>query len=198
MTHELINLYHYSLKPSLDFFSRDYIRRIICILDDLFRSVTGTPDWAQSPSDALSIEAECANVNQRMLGFCRKIGALKIPKTVVQAIVYLFANYGREISLEDTSRELSVNKIYLSRIFHAKTSVTFLELLQYVRLEVASFLLSETDQLISQIALRVGYADAHYFGRLFKKKYGLSPEEYRKSTKVSEVGDESALDKARG
>ena len=59
-------------------------------------------------------------------------------------------------------------------------SVLPLEYVNVVRLEKAShLLLSDMDLTIEQVAYQVGFNDYRYFGRSFKKRYGLTPSSYR-------------------
>jgi AraC-like DNA-binding protein len=54
------------------------------------------------------------------------------------------------------------------------------EYLMQVRMEKSRELLLKTDVPIYMVAKEVGYADQLAFSRIFRKKHGLSPEQYRK------------------
>ena len=57
---------------------------------------------------------------------------------------------------------------------------------QYIidrRVESAMVYLKETEKKLSEIASIVGYDDVYYFGRIFKKKTGISPGHYRRQSK---------------
>ncbi|MFD2878355.1 helix-turn-helix transcriptional regulator [Paenibacillus rhizoplanae] len=58
--------------------------------------------------------------------------------------------------------------------------MTFTEYLLRLRLDKAKELLQDGDRKISTIALSVGFRDAGYFTRVFKRETGLAPEEFRK------------------
>jgi transcriptional regulator GlxA family with amidase domain len=66
------------------------------------------------------------------------------------------------------------------RRFAKATGVTPLEYVHTLRLEEAKHLLETTDESIEQVANEVGYEDASFFGRLFRRKVGLTPAQYRK------------------
>lgn len=53
------------------------------------------------------------------------------------------------------------------------------EYLAFTRLQHAAAELISTDDTITQIALRCGFSDSNYFKDVFKKKYGVTPREYR-------------------
>jgi transcriptional regulator GlxA family with amidase domain len=66
------------------------------------------------------------------------------------------------------------------RRFARATGVPPLEYVHTLRLEESKHLLEATDQAVEQIAEQVGYEDASFFGRLFRRKVGLTPAQYRR------------------
>ena len=57
--------------------------------------------------------------------------------------------------------------------------MTFIEYLTSMRLEKATELLINTNMRSNEISYEIGYQDAHYFSYIFKKKFGMTPKEYR-------------------
>ena len=55
------------------------------------------------------------------------------------------------------------------------------DLVREIRLNKAAKLIENSDESISEIAYSVGFRDAGYFGKCFRKKYGMTPKEYRRS-----------------
>lgn len=51
-------------------------------------------------------------------------------------------------------------------------------------MEKAADYLRNTEQSVTEIAGKVGYNDANYFTRTFRKRYGISPREYRNRQRV--------------
>ncbi|MGM0714384.1 helix-turn-helix domain-containing protein [Brevibacillus parabrevis] len=68
---------------------------------------------------------------------------------------------------------------HLSALFKKKTGYSLIDYLIRVRMEKAASLLVETDRQLREIAESVGYREPYYFGRLFKKVYGISPARFR-------------------
>jgi len=66
------------------------------------------------------------------------------------------------------------------RRFHKATGMTPLEYVHTLRLEEAKQMLEAGDTPIEAIANEVGYEDAGFFGRLFKRHVGLTPAQYRR------------------
>jgi two-component system response regulator YesN len=58
--------------------------------------------------------------------------------------------------------------------------ISFLEYLMSVRIAVAKSLLKQTSMSVLEVCLEVGYQDPSYFAKIFKKKEGVYPTEYRK------------------
>lgn len=66
------------------------------------------------------------------------------------------------------------------RRFRKATGMTPLEYVHAVRLEEAKQLLETTDDTLEKLAERVGYEDATFFSRLFRRSVGLTPAQYRR------------------
>ncbi|MCW7540432.1 helix-turn-helix domain-containing protein [Aquabacterium sp. A7-Y] len=66
------------------------------------------------------------------------------------------------------------------RRFVQATGLTPLDYVHTLRLEEAKQMLEAGDLAIESIALEVGYQDASFFGRLFRRKLGLTPAQYRR------------------
>ena len=84
---------------------------------------------------------------------------------------YVNCNFAREIS-----------KSSFCTFIRNETGQTFTNYVNSIRLSLAANLLKDSDLHISEIGASVGMTDTPYFCRIFKKKYGLTPTEYRKST----------------
>ena len=67
-----------------------------------------------------------------------------------------------------------------SRRFKQATGMAPIEYVHTLRLEEAKQLLESGDEPVEAVALEVGYEDAAFFGRLFRRKVGVTPTQYRK------------------
>lgn len=94
--------------------------------------------------------------------------------------VFLKCNYNRVITLNEIADYMNMNKSSLCTFMRKHTGMTLTEYLNGIRLSIASEYLLNLDDTISSIAYRVGFSDITYFNRLFRKKYGLSPSQYKK------------------
>lgn len=84
-----------------------------------------------------------------------------------------------DFKLMDITEVLSLNRTYLSRLFNEGFDSSFLDFVQYYRIEDAKRLLSETDLNTSEIAFRIGYRSNPAFHRAFVRATGLTPYKYR-------------------
>ncbi|MFR9708830.1 response regulator [Paenibacillus sp. MB22_1] len=101
-------------------------------------------------------------------------------KLVDEAKEYILAHYGdHEISIAKVCQHLHISTGYFSNIFKKETKTTFVNYLMGVRMDAAQDLLATTDLKAFEIAERVGFADPNYFSFCFRKKFGISPKEYR-------------------
>ena len=84
-------------------------------------------------------------------------------------------------SLEELSEVTSYNYSYLSALFRKVTSSTLIDYYRSRRLETARILLEEKRLSITKIAEILNYSSIYTLSRAFKDKYGMSPEQYRKT-----------------
>lgn len=101
-------------------------------------------------------------------------------QTVLGLLRYLETHYVGG-SLTEAAGLLHCDVAWLSREIKRRTGKTYTELLQERRLRQAAWLLDNTSQRISDIALAVGYENVSYFHRIFRAHFGLSPKKYRDS-----------------
>ncbi|MBB6637852.1 AraC family transcriptional regulator [Cohnella thailandensis] len=101
---------------------------------------------------------------------------------VRQVASYLATQYAEPVTIESMSESLGYNRAYLSRIFKQHTGLTPISFLTRTRIDHGRRLLRERPELtVEQIASSVGYPDALYFSKQFRKRCGQTPSEYRAS-----------------
>ncbi len=102
-------------------------------------------------------------------------------KNICLAVEYIHGHYAEQLSLEQVAAQVYLNPDYFSRVFKMETGQTFINYLTDVRLQHSVQLLENTALRVQTIAQQVGYYNASYFSTTFKKKYGVSPYEYRRN-----------------
>jgi two-component system, response regulator YesN len=96
-----------------------------------------------------------------------------------QAIQYMKRCHRQSMSLDEVAHYCSLSKYHLSHLFKKEVGVSFIDLLNQIRVDKAGYYLKTSDLPVQQIAGLVGYQDANYFSRIFKRYLGCSPKEYR-------------------
>ncbi len=86
----------------------------------------------------------------------------------------------QELNVNRLAGSLNVERSYLYRLFKEHAGVSPQEYLTEVRMERACELLSAGELSVQAVACSVGYKDALYFSRLFRKRKGTTPSNYRR------------------
>lgn len=84
----------------------------------------------------------------------------------------------------EIAKQLCVTDTYLSTQLKKETGKTFTEIVRERRIPMVKQLLLETSLKLTEIANRVGYADAKYMSKVFKEEVGMLPAEYRKKNNI--------------
>lgn len=108
------------------------------------------------------------------------ISNIRTTNLIKDITTYIEDNYSQKITLEMLAAKANISVYYLSHIFKQYTNQTPIEYLNQYRLSTAANLLRTTDDSIMDISFECGYNNVSYFNRAFKKKYNMTPKEYRK------------------
>jgi AraC-like DNA-binding protein len=95
------------------------------------------------------------------------------------AIKYVSDHYREEITLGSVAKKVGVSHEHLSRLFSEKITGGFHRYIQFLRIEYAKQLLSETDKSIGEIMTESGFCDQRTFNRVFKSFTSFTPRQYR-------------------
>ena len=134
----------------------------------------GVYRYLTKPTDTEELEAII-----NTLGASDSTSTLPPVKIVRKVIRYIESNYMNDITLNELAKLVLVTPSHLSRRFSETIGQSPTEYLMQYRLKEAKLLLRNTQELIQEIACRVGYQDAKYFTRVFKKNGGMTPKNYR-------------------
>ena len=102
------------------------------------------------------------------------------PDRLWRSMYYLQRNYREKIPIEQLAAMEYLSVSRYAALFHQLTGRSPQQYLIDLRMSNARQLLRETDLSVGDVAERVGYEDALYFSRLFKRYTGLSPRAFRK------------------
>lgn len=87
--------------------------------------------------------------------------------------------YKSDISLSYIANQINVSPSYLSSVFNREVGMSIAKYIMELRIEKARNLLKQTSLRIVDVAEAVGYNDKRYFGQVFKRETGSTPNEYR-------------------
>ena len=93
---------------------------------------------------------------------------------------YIRYHYFEIQSLDDIAEHLSLNKIYMERVFKQETGTSIWSYLNNIRMENAAYYVTQPELPIGEIDELLGIHSRQNFYLLFRKKYGISPAQYRK------------------
>jgi two-component system, response regulator YesN len=98
---------------------------------------------------------------------------------IKKAVQYINDHCNKKISLEDISGYVGISKYYFSVLFKKEKDITFSSYLNSVRIDKAKQLLKNPQTTINDVVDEVGFNDAQYFSKTFKKYVGMTVTEYR-------------------
>ena len=103
----------------------------------------------------------------------------KSNKYFTSIITFIQRNY-KTVTLQDLSKEFHFTVPYLSKLIKMNTGQTFKDIIQALKLNKAIELLTSSGLKIEDISHSIGYENVSQFIRVFKRAYGVSPNQYRK------------------
>lgn len=105
----------------------------------------------------------------------------KYHRLVEDCILYIDLHFSENPSLAELARKNYVSKQYLSVLFQKETGQNLTSYVHARQLDHAARPLVSSALPVEEIAERCGQGNVSYFTKLFKKRFGMSPREYRKS-----------------
>src|SRR6266540_1907206 len=109
--------------------------------------------------------------------------AAQVPRWLVRSEEFLRAHYVESLAVTQVADAVGVHPAHLARVFRAHFGCTIGDYLRQLRIDSASRKLAETECALSEIATAAGFYDQAHFTRTFKRLTGLTPAEFRASTR---------------
>jgi len=103
-----------------------------------------------------------------------------VSRNVEKAVAYIDEHLSEEITILKLSRAVGVSKSVLYNDFHEIFGCTVHEFINEKRIEKSLEYLLREDASMEEIAQKVGFSGAAYYGAVFKKKKGMSPLKFKK------------------
>lgn len=146
-----------------------------------FPLAAGTAAAEEWPGGMQSCTELLRHLLEAMMGELKGSRNLGSRQHMMKAARYIEAHYAEErLSLKDVADSLGMSAPYLSRSFKEAMNMNFSKHLIGIRLDKAKELLNSGELPSTDIAFQVGFSDYPHFSKMFKKRFGLSPSDYRK------------------
>jgi two-component system response regulator YesN len=135
--------------------------------------------------DNMGFEELCFLAGEVMDGFIGTVfqeGRPRRSRHLARAVEYIAEHYAEEIALHSVAEAVYISEFYLSHLFRKEMDTTFSDYVSRVRIDRARTILKKRlDMRIHELAEIVGFNDANYFTKSFRKITGQSPREYQSS-----------------
>lgn len=95
---------------------------------------------------------------------------------------YVYNHMHQKITLPQFAAEFHLSPSYFNKLFKDAFSQTPMEMVMNEKLEYSKHLLIDTNFSVSQIAVSLTFTDQSHYTNLFRKRYGITPNQYRKLT----------------
>ena len=134
--------------------------------------------------EGLQSELEAAKLMDDMIrSYCLLVQNQSLrnySELVGRAITVIHYDLNADLSLKTLAEQLNVTPGYLSAVFKKECGCTLTDYVNDRRLDYALHLLTNTNLQIQSVAFESGIQDPNYFIRLFKRRTGMTPGQYRK------------------
>ena len=102
-----------------------------------------------------------------------------MPPVITKVMDWIKSKYIYPITVTSIAEVFNYNPRYLSSLFKQHSGESLLTYLNRIRIEMAKNTLVSSNLSVKEIAYSSGFQDEKYFLKLFKKREGMTPSEYR-------------------
>lgn len=102
-------------------------------------------------------------------------------RRIEKTMEHINKNFDKQVTLKEVAKLSNMTEVSFSRFFKLRTGNTFIDSITEVRLGHASRVLIDTTQSIAEVAYHCGFNNISNFNRIFKKKKGCTPKEFREN-----------------
>jgi len=102
-------------------------------------------------------------------------------KEIEKSLKYIEKNLNKSLTLEEVASHVHLSSFYFSKLFKKETGKNFIHYINDEKMELAQSMLINTSLPIDVISSNLGFSHTSYFCKIFKKKFGTTPKNYRKT-----------------
>ncbi len=164
--------FHSDEHLELDTILKGCINNEVKLLLNYFESAYSSPSTDRNAKLKLTLETLILQITDNLYdSYTSPLSA--------EIISFISSHYTEKITLNDISQATFYSAAYCENEFKKTTGKSIINYLIDVRVNAAKKLLAESSMSCARIAAAVGFEDANYFSRIFKKRTGYSPLRYR-------------------
>lgn len=119
-----------------------------------------------------------------IMDFCSRVGSSQVPdglsKEVHICMTYIRSHTNDNLSIADVARQAGRSSSYIIKRFREELGINIGAFITRCKLEEAKSLLTYSDKSLSEISSYLCFSSQSYFQNVFKRKYGVTPMQYRK------------------
>lgn len=104
----------------------------------------------------------------------------EVMRSIARALQIIYDELDSPLLLNEVAERVNMSRSYFSACFKKVTGSSFNQYVREKRIRIAKEYLENTDYSIMEIALKCGYEDEKYFGKVFRQETGFLPSKYRK------------------
>lgn len=143
------------------------------------KSLLSVPDKALLETLILPLPHMLCQLHRELEALMEKSAHIPNLDLNMKVMNFLYQNSTKQVTVDSIAEHVYFIRSFISHMFKKSNGMSISEYLHRIRLENAEALLATSDLTISAIATEVGFGDANYFSKVFKRKHGISPRAYR-------------------
>lgn len=125
-------------------------------------------------------------IRELLILISTELSTYQTPNNTLQKILhYINKNYTKDITLTSIAETFGFSTSYITKLFRNFLGKGTVDYINDLRLTAACEYLISSNFTIGEISNKIGFTNQYYFDRLFKRKYGVTPKEFRKSNNSS-------------
>lgn len=170
----------------LELFYHDVLQMLYTVLSENNITAAQLLRDQERPEQVLRSVDDTADYLDRLVErSCAYLEDLAQQNTLIERVKeYIEAHLAEDISRDELAGVVYLNPNYLSRLFHQETGKQLVDYITQRRIERVKYLLRTTELSVTEAAGEMGYTNMPYFSRVFKKKVGCTPVEYRRDVRA--------------
>lgn len=115
----------------------------------------------------------------RFVGYVFDFSAIKHADLVHKVVTFVRAHYMEKITLDDVAAHVHLSRPHVGRVLGEELGQSFTDFVAGFRIEKSRELLANAALSLAEVAELTGFSDQSYFSKVFRKKVGMTPGEYR-------------------